>query len=92
MDLQRREASREGRALHLTPLEFRLLACLAARRGQIATHRQLLVEVWGPAHERDTHYLRIYMKQLRGKLERDPLRPRHLLTEIGVGYRLVLDD
>ncbi len=92
VDLQRREASREGRALHLTPLEFRLLACLAARSGQIATHRQLLVEVWGPAHERDTHYLRIYMKQLRGKLERDPLRPRHLLTEIGVGYRLVLDD
>jgi len=58
----------------------------------VVTHRQLLTEVWGPAHARDTHYLRIYMKQLRDKLETDPLRPRHLITETGVGYRLLADE
>jgi two-component system KDP operon response regulator KdpE len=58
----------------------------------VVTHRQLLVEVWGPSHASDTHYLRIYVKQLRDKLELDPLRPRHLTTEIGVGYRLECGD
>jgi two-component system KDP operon response regulator KdpE len=58
----------------------------------VVTHRQLLVEVWGPSHASDTHYLRIYIKQLREKLEPDPLRPRHLVTEIGVGYRLECGD
>jgi two-component system KDP operon response regulator KdpE len=77
--------------VHLTPIEFRVLACLAKRLGMVVTHRQLLREIWGPTHDRDTHYLRIYMKQLREKLENDPVQPRHLLTETGVGYRLVID-
>jgi len=87
-DFERRRVTRSGRELHLTPLEFRLLACLAQHAGLVVTHRQLLKEVWGPSHVEHTHYLRIYMKQLREKLEPDPLRPHHLLTEIGVGYRL----
>jgi len=58
----------------------------------VVTQRHLLAEVWGPTHVEDTHYLRIYMKQLREKLERDPVQPRHLVTETGVGYRLMLDD
>ena len=78
--------------MHLTPIEFRLLACLAQHLGMVVTHRQLLREVWGPSHVEHTHYLRIYMKQLRDKLEDDPVRPRHLLTETGVGYRLVADE
>ena len=69
-----------------------LLTSLAKHLNMVVTHRQLLTAVWGPTHERDTHYLRIYMKQLREKLEVDPVRPRHLLTEIGVGYRLVLPE
>jgi two-component system KDP operon response regulator KdpE len=87
-DLEHRRVTRAGREVHLTPIEFRLLACLAQHFGMVVTHRQLLKEVWGPSHIEQTHYLRIYMKQLREKLEPDPLRPRHLLTEIGVGYRL----
>jgi two-component system KDP operon response regulator KdpE len=92
IDLESRRASRMGSEVRLTPTEFRLLAALARRLGMVVTQRQLLTEVWGPSHARDTHYLRIYMKQLRDKLERDPVRPRHLLTETGVGYRLVVDD
>ena len=92
VDLARRRATRDGRELHLTPIEFRLLAALAKHAGFVATQRQLLTEVWGPTHAGDTHYLRIYMKQLRDKLEVDPVRPRHLLTEPGVGYRLAIDD
>jgi two-component system KDP operon response regulator KdpE len=92
VDLDRRKASRDGQPVHLTPIEFRLLAALARHLDKVVTHRQLLVEVWGPTHESDTHYLRIYMKQLRDKLEADPVRPKHLITEIGVGYRLVSLD
>ena len=92
VDLEKRAASRDGSEIRLTPIEFRLLACLAKHLGMVVTQRQLLREVWGPTHERDTHYLRIYMKQLRDKLESDPVRPRHLQTEIGVGYRLVVDE
>ena len=92
VDLDRRIASRGGEDVHLTPLEFRLLATLARNHGMVVTHRQLLTEVWGPTHASDTHYLRIYMKQLREKLEIDPLRPRHLVTETGVGYRLLEDS
>ena len=92
VDLQRRTARRDGDEVRLTATEFRLLALLAKHLGMVVTHRQLLTEVWGPTHEGDTHYLRIYMKQLREKLEIDPVRPRHLLTETGVGYRLVLDE
>ena len=84
----RRVRDDEGSELHLTPIEFRLLTTLAQHAGLVVTQRQLLREVWGPdAVERPT-YLRIYMKQLRDKLEPDPSRPRHLLTETGVGYRL----
>jgi len=90
VDLGARTAQRGGAPVHLTPIEFRLLASLAKNAGMVATHRRLLAEVWGPTHERDTHYLRIYMKQLREKLEADPVQPRFLLTETGVGYRLVL--
>ena len=92
VDLERRTASRDGNELRLTPIEFRLLAALAKHPGRVVTHRQLLTEVWGPSHARDTHYLRIYMKQLRDKLEADPVRPRHLVTDTGVGYRLLGDE
>jgi two-component system KDP operon response regulator KdpE len=92
VDLERRTARRGEDDIRLTPIEFRLLATLARHLGMVVTHRQLLTEVWGPAHARDTHYLRIYMKQLRDKLETDPLRPRHLITETGVGYRLLADE
>jgi two-component system KDP operon response regulator KdpE len=88
VDLMARRAVRDGRAVHLTAVEFRLLSVLAKHLDMVVTHRQLLTEVWGPTHVTDTHYLRVYMKQLREKLEIDPSRPRHLLTEIGVGYRL----
>jgi len=89
---QKRVATKGGAEIHLTPIEFRLLACLAKHLGMVVTHRQLLTEVWGPTHAADTHYLRVYMKQLREKLETDPVQPKHLLTETGVGYRLVADD
>ena len=92
VDLERRRVACEGREVRLTPIEFRLLACLAQHFGMVVTHRQLLREVWGPSHVEHNHYLRIYMKQLRDKLEIDPVRPRHFVTETGVGYRLVADD
>jgi len=92
VDLQRHHVQREGRGVHLTALEFRLLTCLAQHLGLVVTHRQLLREVWGPSYVEQTHYLRIYMKQLRDKLEADPMRPRHFLTETGVGYRLLAED
>ena len=91
IDFEARTATRGGTPLRLTPIEFRLLAVLARRPGTVVTHRQLLVDVWGPSHAEDTQYLRVYMKQLREKLERDPARPVRLATEIGVGYRLALD-
>jgi len=92
IDLDRREVSREGRAIRLTALEYRLLEALARRNGKVATHRQLLAEVWGPGGEGNTHYLRIYMAMLRKKLEADPTRPRHFITEPNVGYRLNLES
>jgi two-component system KDP operon response regulator KdpE len=91
-DLQRRKVARDGKDVHLTPIEFRLLACLAQHLGMVVTHRVLLREVWGPSHVEHTHYLRIYMKQLREKLEEDAVRPRYLITESGVGYRLLAED
>ena len=90
--LHKRRASKDGAEIHLTAIEFRLLTCLAKHLGMVVTHKQLLQEVWGPTHVDDTHYLRVYMKQLREKLEPDPVRPRYLLTETGVGYRLVADE
>jgi two-component system, OmpR family, KDP operon response regulator KdpE len=92
INFEKRQASKNGAEVHFTPIEFRLLACLAKHLGMVVTHRQLLTEVWGPTHAADTHYLRVYMKQLRDKLEADPVQPKHLLTETGVGYRLVTDD
>ena len=92
IDLDARKAVRAGNEVHLTPIEFRLIACLARRLGMVVTHHELLREVWGPTHVGDTHYLRIYMKQLRDKLEVDPVQPRHFITETGVGYRLVAEE
>jgi two-component system, OmpR family, KDP operon response regulator KdpE len=92
IDLEARKATRGDKEVHLTPIEFRIVACLVKHLGMVVTHRQLLGEVWGPTHVMDTHYLRIYMKQLRDKLEIDPVRPRHFVTETGVGYRLVADE
>jgi two-component system KDP operon response regulator KdpE len=77
-----------GEQIHLTPIEYRLLTTLVQHAGKVLTHRQLLKEVWGPNSDRETHYLRVYMNQLRHKLEADAHQPRHLLTEPGVGYRL----
>jgi two-component system, OmpR family, KDP operon response regulator KdpE len=87
VDLGRRLVTRSGESVHLTPIEYRLLAFLVAHPDRVLTHRQVLKAVWGPAHVADTHYTRIYLAQLRRKLEGDPARPRHLLTETGVGYR-----
>ena len=92
VDFERRTAERAGVDVRLTPIEFRLLAALAKHLGMVVTHRQLLTQVWGPTHADDTHYLRIYMKQLRDKLEVDPVRPRHLVTDTGVGYRLLAGE
>ena len=77
-----------GKEVHLTPIEYKLLTMLVRYAGKVLTHRQLLKEVWGPAYADQAHYLRVYMAQLRRKLEADPARPRYLLTEPGVGYRL----
>ena len=89
VDLVRRTVERAGAALHLTPLEYRLLTHLASHPNRVLTHRQLLKAVWGPSHSEDTHYVRIYMGHLRAKLEADPSQPQHLITELGVGYRFV---
>ena len=91
VDLANRVVTRASAPVHLTALEYRLLSVLARNLGKVITHRQLLRDVWGPSHVEQSHYLRIYMGQLRHKLEDDPARPRHLLTETGVGYRLVND-
>ncbi|QRN37175.1 two-component system response regulator KdpE [Pectobacterium carotovorum] len=89
VDLLNRQVNREGQELHLTPIEFRLLATLLASPGKVLTQRQLLTQVWGPNAVEHSHYLRIYMGHLRQKLESDPARPRHLLTETAIGYRFM---
>lgn len=89
VDLAARRVLRGGQAVHLTPIEYRLLTHLIANAGKVLTHRQLLKAVWGPSHVEDNHYLRVYMGQLRQKLEDQPAQPRHLLTETAVGYRLM---
>jgi two-component system KDP operon response regulator KdpE len=89
MDLAHRAVLRSGEPLHLTPIEYRLLTHLTAHPHCVITHRQLLKAVWGPGHAEDTHYLRVYMGQLRKKIEDDPAQPRHLVTETGIGYRFV---
>jgi two-component system KDP operon response regulator KdpE len=88
VDLVRRRVTVAGREVHLTPLEYRLLALLAGHAGRVLTHAQILREVWGPGHVESTHYLRVYMTQLRRKVEPDPSCPALLVTEPGVGYRL----
>lgn len=88
VDLEAHRVSLDGEALHLTPTEFKLLARLVRSAGQVVTHRALLADVWGPEFTEHTHYLRLYMGQLRAKLEAEPADPRLLLTEPGVGYRL----
>jgi two-component system KDP operon response regulator KdpE len=88
VDLAARRVQREGVEVHLTPTEFQLLARLVRSAGQVVTHRTLLAEVWGPEFTEHTHYLRLYMGQLRAKLEALPAEPQLLLTEPGVGYRL----
>jgi two-component system, OmpR family, KDP operon response regulator KdpE len=88
VDLVRREVFRGDERAHLTPTEYKLLSALVRHAGRVVTHRQLLQEVWGANYADQTHYLRVYMAQLRHKLERDPTRPRLLTTEPGVGYRL----
>ncbi|MEO5341273.1 MAG: response regulator [Magnetococcus sp. MYC-9] len=90
VNLSQRLVTRGGRGVHLTAIEYRLLAQLVANAGRVLTHRSLLCDVWGPNQSESTHYLRVYMSNLRRKLEEDPNVPRHILTESGVGYRLVL--
>jgi two-component system KDP operon response regulator KdpE len=89
VDLVHRQVSRPGVPLRLTPIEYRLLTHLLGQPNRVLTHRQLLKAVWGPSHAEDSHYVRVYMGHLRNKLEAEPSQPRHLVTELGVGYRFV---
>ncbi|MFI7321355.1 response regulator [Streptomyces venezuelae] len=87
VDLAAKKVTRDGRDVRLTPTEWQLLEILIRHPGRLITQRQLLLDVWGPSHSTKTNYLRVYMAQLRRKLETDPSRPRHLVTEPGMGYR-----
>ena len=89
IDLEKRLVTISGRRVQLTPNEFDLLRVLAQNEGKLMTHPAILREVWGPAYSTESHYLHVYISQLRRKLEDDPARPRYLLTEAGAGYRLV---
>jgi two-component system KDP operon response regulator KdpE len=88
INLATHEVTRDGELVHLTPNEFRLLTALVRGHGKVLTHRQLLMDVWGPGYAERAHYIRIYMAQLRQKLEDDPSQPAHFITELQVGYRL----
>ena len=88
VDLEKRVVTVDEAEVHLTPLQYRLLLVLVKHAGKVLTHQQILKEVWGPSYQENAHYLRIYMSQLRQKLEADPAQPQLLLTESGVGYRL----
>jgi two-component system KDP operon response regulator KdpE len=88
IDMAARRVTRAGQEVHLTPIEFDLLKTLARHRGKLVTHRHLLKEVWGPAYETETQYLRVHFAHLRAKLEPDPSKPRYIVTDPGVGYRL----
>jgi two-component system KDP operon response regulator KdpE len=92
VDLEKHAVTVDGKAVHLTPHEFRLLRVLAQNEGKLMTHRSILREVWGPAYGDESNYLHVYVSQLRRKLEPDPVRPRYLLTEPGAGYRLVAPE
>ncbi len=87
LDLARREVRVSDRVVHLTPIEYRLLALLAGSAGKVLTHRHILKEVWGPSHANQNHYVRVHMAELRKKIELEPARPRFIVTEPGVGYR-----
>ena len=89
VDLGKRVVERAGEPLHLTPIEYRLLAYLITHPDCVLTHRQLLKNVWGPSHAEDSHYVRVFMGLLRKKIEDDPSQPKHLVTEAGVGYRFI---
>jgi two-component system KDP operon response regulator KdpE len=89
VDLEKRAVSVAGEPVQLTPNEFAMLRLFALNEGKLLTHRTILREVWGPAYQVESHYLHVYVSQLRRKLEPDPARPRYLLTEPGAGYRLV---
>ena len=91
IDMARRQVFVADQEVHLTPIEYKLLTTLVRYAGKVVTHHQLLREVWGPGASSETHYLRVYMGQLRHKLEANPTRPRYLVTESGVGYRLRTD-
>lgn len=88
IDLDRRQVAQAGREIHLTPTEYDVLKFLVQHAGRLVTHRMLLQAVWGPEHVDETQYLHVFMSQLRRKLEPEPARPRYILTEPGVGYRL----
>jgi two-component system, OmpR family, KDP operon response regulator KdpE len=88
IDLADRRVTRAGEEVHLTPIEFELVRVLSQHQGRLVTHRQLLQEVWGPGYGGETHYLRVHVAHIRAKLEADPSRPRYVITEPGVGYRL----
>jgi two-component system, OmpR family, KDP operon response regulator KdpE len=88
IDLADRRVTRIGEEVHLTPIEFELVRVLAQHHGRLVTHRKLLQEVWGPEYGAETHYLRVHVAHIRAKLEADPARPQHIITEPGVGYRL----
>jgi len=91
VDLAQRQVFLDDQEVHLTPIEYKLLTVLIRHAGRVITHRQLLMEVWGPGHVEEVQYLRVYMTQLRHKLETDPARPKFFLNEPGVGYRLQYD-
>jgi two-component system KDP operon response regulator KdpE len=91
VDFVRRQVVLAAREIRLTPIEYKLLTTLARHAGKVVTHQQLLREVWGPSHTDQSHYIRVYMAHLRHKLEAEPARPRYLLTEPGVGYRLAAE-
>jgi len=88
IDFARREVTRAGQTIHLTPIEYKLLALLAQSAGKVLTHRQILKDVWGPSYATQNHYVRVHMAELRKKIELDPARPKLIVTESGVGYRL----
>ena len=88
VELGRRQVFVAAKEMHLTQIEYKLLTTLVRHAGKVVTHRQLLKEVWGPLHVEESHYLRVYMRQLRNKLESNPAHPKFLVTELGVGYRL----
>jgi two-component system KDP operon response regulator KdpE len=92
VDLARREVKVHDRSVHLTPIEFKLMSMLVKNAGRVLTHQQLLREVWGPMSDNETHYVRVYVNQIRQKIETEAARPKYLLTEAGVGYRFAAGD